>query len=620
MSNQRIIYQNNFIDEKHFQSGVIATAITLGVFLILGILSLASSVLVSSPQTTKTNAQSCAGENESITDQVAICCSGLQEDSFTLTCRKPADVGMPTSTPAPVTATPQTYSGTNSDCSGKLDITGVCNPACCTQKSDCTANGPNQTCSVQNGYCKSGLSCAAAAQGQTTPLYGRICGGASNGTCGWQFCNGTTIHDPVRNIDVPCQADENTAPAPMCQGDPDCAQQVTSNTCFYMTDEIFYNQGQGFDHHVKFWSPPGGGDGHIWLNRNGGFIFNNVWNKNVNNPFVVEPEWAGHNLGSGTFTFDGSADTCGKIGMGHASVSCTTGLNSDGKPYIRGASCEAKNFTSAPPVAVPTQTPITSTSQQSYTDYQQQCTNQPDRASGYFTIGNNCYSCDNYEQKLNKVDDSYCKNTSSNTAPAASNAKQSQVNQITGKCHDETGKTLDCSSGGIAENYTNPANPNIPLIRFIRCGSNGTENEACIFTCFTQSSLQNPTTGLTTGTQVECAGGDFGRIDVGGPLTSFSVKIINAIGKDVIIKSVAVEKTFIIGNWQNGFVYANPNAEVAHNALVSVTVPGADCGAGLDRNRAITITYVHKDDQKTEIQQGPVNYQCSSRPVIIIAK
>lgn len=38
----------------------------------------------------------------------------------------------------------------------KCDIAGGCNPACCSKESDCPNN---QKCNIDNGYCRSGLSC-----------------------------------------------------------------------------------------------------------------------------------------------------------------------------------------------------------------------------------------------------------------------------------------------------------------------------------------------------------------------------------------------------------------------------------------------------------------------------
>lgn len=67
------------------------------------------------------------------------------------------------STPVPPTSTPTP----NPNCpNGKVDQSGQCNSACCSTSSEC--NDPyvpgqsGQVCTVSNGYCNSGYSCAAA--------------------------------------------------------------------------------------------------------------------------------------------------------------------------------------------------------------------------------------------------------------------------------------------------------------------------------------------------------------------------------------------------------------------------------------------------------------------------
>lgn len=59
------------------------------------------------------------------------------------------------------------YNGSSSNeaiCScpnGKLNINGVCDPACCSNDAECSANSPQpQTCSIPNGFCQSGTSCS----------------------------------------------------------------------------------------------------------------------------------------------------------------------------------------------------------------------------------------------------------------------------------------------------------------------------------------------------------------------------------------------------------------------------------------------------------------------------
>lgn len=56
--------------------------------------------------------------------------------------------------------------GETCDNLNKCDINGGCNPACCATTADCP---PGQYCSIPNGYCQSGKSCAG------TTLYHKEC-------------------------------------------------------------------------------------------------------------------------------------------------------------------------------------------------------------------------------------------------------------------------------------------------------------------------------------------------------------------------------------------------------------------------------------------------------------
>lgn len=50
--------------------------------------------------------------------------------------------------------------GHGTNCSdSKKDKNGQCNPACCKTNEDCQSNGPDQSCTIQNGECSSGNSC-----------------------------------------------------------------------------------------------------------------------------------------------------------------------------------------------------------------------------------------------------------------------------------------------------------------------------------------------------------------------------------------------------------------------------------------------------------------------------
>lgn len=55
-------------------------------------------------------------------------------------------------------------SDTSCDSSSQQDITGACNPACCSFDSQC---GDGGACNIGNGYCKSGFSCGDAQSAPT---------------------------------------------------------------------------------------------------------------------------------------------------------------------------------------------------------------------------------------------------------------------------------------------------------------------------------------------------------------------------------------------------------------------------------------------------------------------
>lgn len=74
-------------------------------------------------------------------------------------------------TPAPPTLTPTP----NPNCpAGKVDQTGQCNPACCSNNAEC--NDPlvpgqqNWACNLSNGYCNSGFSCSSPTAPTNTPI------------------------------------------------------------------------------------------------------------------------------------------------------------------------------------------------------------------------------------------------------------------------------------------------------------------------------------------------------------------------------------------------------------------------------------------------------------------
>jgi len=118
-------------------------------------------------------------------------------------------------------ATTKTMAG-GGDCPGKLNIVGACDPACCNNDTQC--NGPGETCTVPNGYCVSGTSCAAPAP--TTPQnpnpqvkYVRMCGGAS---CGWTFCDGVNV--PLSQC---CDTPDTSDPkCNLCTTNEQCQTQV----------------------------------------------------------------------------------------------------------------------------------------------------------------------------------------------------------------------------------------------------------------------------------------------------------------------------------------------------------------------------------------------------------
>lgn len=705
--------------------GEIVTLLTIGTLVVMGISALVSSVFLKKQQTTKTNAQtplcvcqqdratyswqgdgcgtcwgqqctvggtlptSCLGQSSALATPVptssaqapnAPCaanpsasgclghctdCTGpnqtciLRTDKYPncddggcTTQRKECPGDKTSTTPAP-TPCPN----------GKIDKAGQCNSACCSVNSECPTG---QTCGVQNGYCYSGFSCAPNAAGQTKPLYARVCGGENNNYCAWTFCNGTTTTDPVTGKTVTCTDDQNSGKGIGCNSDDDCKTPVTNNTCFYLTDEIYYDQGKGFSHNIKFWSPTGGGDGHISLSRNGNNtgLRDTPWKRQDNVPFPVPPEYTGgyNNNTSDTANFTGTADHC-KQGIGTASITCGTGKNADGTVFVRGGGCQLMNAKNTLPTAAPTPKPTAPTPTPALTQsqFQTECVNHPERASNYFTLNGSCYSCDMYEKSLNKVDMSWCNKgqtakpacpadweskgygcvdpttcgangSTAHTEYSCGTTRKDQVccappgtkvvppssgtctnchgqqpvapPTTTNKCQDFTsGKTISCPGYDQIPDPNNPANT---FKRTIGCPANGAQE--CVFNCF----------DLNRNTKVSCYPGQYGGIDFLGPKNQFALSVLNTRDDQaVIIITVRVQESGF--GISTGTTIYTPNTKINPHSSADIVLPGQECGlVTLNGDRTVSLVYNYEKDPHKDYYMTNLNFGCSSRPVVTI--
>ncbi len=127
-------------------------------------------------------------------------------------------------------------------------------------------------------------------------------------------------------------------------------------TCFQLSGETYADSTGGgfrFNTHVKVFSPPGGGDGHIQLWVDGASKgWNQPWNKGANNPFDIEPQYLDSpTLSSGqsaTKSYRVKIDECGDRGN-TAEISCTYSVNGSSPNVTGSCSCASGNCSAGPP-------------------------------------------------------------------------------------------------------------------------------------------------------------------------------------------------------------------------------------------------------------------------------
>lgn len=138
------------------------------------------------------------------------------------------------------------------------------------------------------------------------------------------------------------------------------------NSCFSLSTDVFADPagaGWKFNTHIKVFSPENGGDGHIQLFVNDvSKGWNQSWNKSVNNPFDIVPEYTDPftlTSGSRTGKYRIKIDECADRGN-TLEILCTYSVV-NGQPKVEGTGCRCAsgNCTSAQPTqpANPTRSP-----------------------------------------------------------------------------------------------------------------------------------------------------------------------------------------------------------------------------------------------------------------------
>ncbi len=225
---------------KNLRKGEIATVLTIGALIVLGVTSFISSNFLKNKQTITPKAEGppCVrwigpGPNdwEPEGNGTGFACESYDK------CNKGGACDNVCCKPGTVRADGAVCNQSNGECytgtawgsieptqpacsPGKVDASGQCNPACCDTNNG-NADCPGQVCGVPNGACGTGTkgySCG-------TNKYVRTCNGA---TCAWTFCDGVNFPDaecassPVDNADnrakgaIKCDSDDacRTGPAP----------------------------------------------------------------------------------------------------------------------------------------------------------------------------------------------------------------------------------------------------------------------------------------------------------------------------------------------------------------------------------------------------------------------
>ena len=286
------------------KKGEIATIITLGSLVVLGVVSLVSSVFLKKTSPIKTKAS---------------------ED-----CNQMANRSCVNYPPPP----PPVVRGQN-----KQDSTGACNPACC----ECNEQCPNgQKCDIPNGYCKSGFSCNPATGKKLTCV---------SGQCVWQACQGEDCNKNTCTSHSDCQP-QSSPPAspPPGGGGGGGGGRGVGNSCFNIKAEFEVRpegDKKAFYSWVTFVSNKGG---DIKLDYNGIHVAG--WNNFDGGTFTYGPQW------TQPHTHEGEAGIAGFSGKSHMpftytgihtgcqpqdiTLSCAVGINNQG-PYVSGEGCSCRN-------------------------------------------------------------------------------------------------------------------------------------------------------------------------------------------------------------------------------------------------------------------------------------
>lgn len=241
------------------------------------------------------------------------------------------------------------------NCPGKLDVTGACNPACC-DPADSKTCPDGEVCSIQNGYCKGGYSCNPAANKVKRDCIQNICAWVSckpdDPTC----CD--TDKDPKCMY---CDSNEkcvgvNVTPSPTPEPPQPIPNDQRSNSCFNLSADVESKKdqsGYSFYPSLKVESPPNGKDGHIQLFVNGASKGTMIgWNKRVHNPYVLGPNLTGtQHVDSGQVTVNYAVkiDECDKLGN-YLNLTCRYSVHA-GKPTVEGPSCTCTNCTQEQPAS-----------------------------------------------------------------------------------------------------------------------------------------------------------------------------------------------------------------------------------------------------------------------------
>ncbi|MDO8641242.1 MAG: hypothetical protein Q7R33_06820, partial [Nitrosarchaeum sp.] len=248
----------------------------------------------------------------------------------------------------------------DSKCPGKMDVSGACNPACCSRDTDSSnpdINCPSgQTCTHANGYCTGGslgqFSCEPkGSKGKS------IC---TQNQCSWILCNPNDSSCCDSQSDPRCQLcnsnDEcvGVNPAPPITNGNQCfslsakvSQEPITGGIKFITNTIITNKAR-IGAHIQMWV-----NGNQTLFNN----YNKINEGTIN--YEVGGEYSGSPIivmkgESATITYRVKEDECNNLGN-EDSLTCTFSVDNVGNPY---SSCGLTN----PPAKIPGSNPNGGTS------------------------------------------------------------------------------------------------------------------------------------------------------------------------------------------------------------------------------------------------------------------